>query len=205
MTIDQYEADVKRINDEHFNELMKDFDEMEKIAGQPDPEPTKVDTSTEIYASGKTKKEYDEMTNEYVNNLFNKMKDIREEATGKYGQYDRLWKKALKKILDSNSKGYDTEFDFGWVEKDRNEPKTKVVDKAVNQPNHYQFADMSVQDLIKLSFTHLEYMGWIKGNIIKYRMRAFKKGRVGPQDIAKADEYQKFYDDYVAENTGNFL
>jgi hypothetical protein len=48
-------------------------------------------------------------------------------------------------------------------------------------------------------------MGWLKGNIIKYRMRAFKKGKVGPQDIAKADEYEKFYAEYVAENTGVFL
>ena len=81
----------------------------------------------------------------------------------------------------------------------------RVVDKAVHKPSHYDFADISVQGLIRLSFTHEEYMGWIKGNIIKYRMRAFKKGKVGPQDIAKADEYQQFYDDYVAENTGNFI
>ena len=43
MTIDQYEADVKRINDEHFETLMKDFDEMEKIAGQSEPEALHID------------------------------------------------------------------------------------------------------------------------------------------------------------------
>jgi len=91
------------------------------------------------------------------------------------------------------------------IEQMKKEKSAKAVDKAVNQPSNYDFADTTVQNLIELSFTHQEYMGWLKVNIIKYRMRAFKKGKVGPQDIAKANEYQKFYDDYVAENTGNSL
>lgn len=80
-------------------------------------------------------------------------------------------------------------------------PTIKIIDKAVNQPSHYQFINMSVEDLIEKGLTHDELMGWFKGNIIKYRMRSFKKGKVGPQDIAKADEYQKFYDEYIAKNT----
>ena len=85
------------------------------------------------------------------------------------------------------------------------ETMTKPYKEEVHNPSHYQVADQSVQDIIKLSFTHQEYMGWLRGNIIKYRMRAFKKGDNGTKDIKKADEYQKFYNDYVAENTGSFL
>ena len=73
-------------------------------------------------------------------------------------------------------------------------------DKAVDNPSHYDVADTTIQEMLEAMFTHEEFMGWIKGNIIKYRMRAFKKENVGVQDIAKADKYQRFYDDYKLRN-----
>jgi len=76
-----------------------------------------------------------------------------------------------------------------------------AVDKAVDNPSHYDVADTTVQKMLEAMFTHEELMGWIKGNIIKYRMRAYRKGKVGAQDIAKAAEYQKFYDEYLERNT----
>jgi len=82
-----------------------------------------------------------------------------------------------------------------------NPEPTRVVDKAVNQPSHYDVVGMSVNDIIAKSFTHDEYMGWLRGNIIKYKMRSFKKGNSGMQDVKKADMYQKFYDDYIKQNT----
>ena len=72
--------------------------------------------------------------------------------------------------------------------------------KAVDNPSHYDVADTTIQEMLEAMFTHEEFMGWIKGNIIKYRMRAFKKENVGIQDIAKADKYQRFYDDYKLRN-----
>jgi len=73
--------------------------------------------------------------------------------------------------------------------------------EAIKAPSHYDFIDTTVEKLIEKAFTHEELMGWLKGNVIKYRMRAFKKGDKGMQDIAKADEYQKFYDEYKERNT----
>ncbi len=106
--------------------------------------------------------------------------------------------------------------EFSSIQSDEQEPTSakyvamddamvKEYKEEIHNPSHYQVADQSVQDIIKLSFTHQEYMGWLRGNIIKYRMRAYKKGDNGVKDINKADEYQKFYDDYISENTGSFL
>ena len=75
------------------------------------------------------------------------------------------------------------------------------VDRAVKDPNHYQFIGMSVKDLIEKGLTHDELIGWFKGNVIKYRMRAFKKGKLGMQDIAKAQQYEDMYGEYLECNT----
>lgn len=72
--------------------------------------------------------------------------------------------------------------------------------EKVKQPSHYQFIDMTVNDLIEKSSTHQEYMGWLRGNVIKYRMRAGKKGSI-KEDIQKANEYENFYKEYVESNT----
>jgi len=78
------------------------------------------------------------------------------------------------------------------------DPEPTVVDKAVNQPNHYQFAGMEIQDLLKKLFTHDEYVAWIRGNIIKYRMRASLKNKDATlQDIDKSNKYREFYNQYV--------
>ena len=79
--------------------------------------------------------------------------------------------------------------------------KVKIPPSQVHNPSHYDVADTTVQKIIEASFTHEELMGWIKGNIIKYRLRAFRKGDNGVQDINKADEYQGFYNQYVKRNT----
>ena len=82
---------------------------------------------------------------------------------------------------------------------------TKPYKDEVHNPSHYQVADQSVQDIIKLSFTHQEYMGWLRGNIIKYRMRAGIKNKdTIIQDLDKANKYQEFYNRYLKENDGTY-
>ncbi len=73
----------------------------------------------------------------------------------------------------------------------------------VHSPSHYDVIDTTVEEMIEKQFTHEELMGWFKGNVLKYRLRAYKKGDNGTRDINKADEYQKFYDEYVKRNTPN--
>ncbi len=72
----------------------------------------------------------------------------------------------------------------------------------VNKPSHYDIVDTTVEEMIEKQFTHDELMGWFKGNIMKYRLRAFRKSKNGIIDIEKADEYQKFYDQYKERNNG---
>ena len=159
--------------EQEFNEMLKHYNisVAEDIAGQPDPECTKVKIGERLL-DGK-------VTNVYA------------------GDAQR----------QHNSESMMAAYPHGpqGDEPQEPEPPRRVVDKAVDNPSHYDVADTTVQKILESFFTHQELMGWIKGNILKYRLRAFRKGKVGMQDIKKADQYQKFYDDYKAENTGSFL
>ena len=63
---------------------------------------------------------------------------------------------------------------------------------AVKEPNHYQmFGTVEVIDMIKELLTEEEFRGYLKGNCLKYRLRAGKKDGV-EQDIAKALVYEKW-------------
>lgn len=67
----------------------------------------------------------------------------------------------------------------------------------VNSPKHYQlFPDMEVIDLIKSVLTPAEYAGYLKGNILKYKLRAGDKDDV-QQDLAKAKKYKKFLEEFI--------
>ena len=144
------------MKEEEFNELMKEWgDEVEAIAGQPDP-----------------------------------------QAELTYGEMQAVQAKREAKAIGKEFRERETKSEPTMAK-----PYVKrVIDKAVENPIHYDVADTTVQEMIEKLFTHEELMGWLKGNIIKYRMRAFKKGNLGSQDIAKAAQYQGFYDEYVERN-----
>ena len=63
---------------------------------------------------------------------------------------------------------------------------------AVNHPNHYMlFADgTEAIDVIREVLDHDEFIGYCKGNILKYRLRAGKKDAL-QQDIDKAETYAR--------------
>ncbi len=61
---------------------------------------------------------------------------------------------------------------------------------AVNNPKHYDlFPGEQSIDLIEKCLTPEEFRGFLKGNCLKYRIRAGNKGDL-KQDIDKADWYQ---------------
>ena len=66
----------------------------------------------------------------------------------------------------------------------------------VNHPPHYKHGDIETLDIIRMSLTKKEFIGYLKGNVLKYRERAPFKGNQ-EQDYAKAKFY---YDRYVEEN-----
>ena len=61
----------------------------------------------------------------------------------------------------------------------------------VNKPPHYELWDgTEAFDIIKQVLTPEELQGYLKGNVLKYRLRAGKKDNT-QQDIDKANWYQK--------------
>ena len=79
-----------------------------------------------------------------------------------------------------------------------NIPASNVVHDVVNKPKHYMlFADgMESFDVIALTLDPKEYVGFLKGNILKYRLRAGKKGDADIC-IAKSDWYAAKLEDFV--------
>lgn len=70
-----------------------------------------------------------------------------------------------------------------------------IGEDAVNSPSHYGlFPDMEVIDIIKKVLTEEEFIGYCKGNVLKYRMRAGEKDDL-VQDINKANKYQEWLGD----------
>ena len=66
------------------------------------------------------------------------------------------------------------------------------AEDIVNTPSHYQlFPDMEAIDVIRKSLTSEEFKGYLKGNILKYKLRAGEKDDT-QQDLAKADKYREW-------------
>lgn len=58
----------------------------------------------------------------------------------------------------------------------------------VNHPDHYREYGLESLEAIKGSMSHLEYMGFLKGNSLKYLYRYRLKGRA-KEDLEKARFY----------------
>jgi len=75
---------------------------------------------------------------------------------------------------------------------------------AVNHPSHYMlFADGTESiDVIKKVLTTEEFIGFCKGNVLKYRLRAGKKDAL-QQDIDKAETYARMLAEAIEEPCGH--
>ena len=73
---------------------------------------------------------------------------------------------------------------------------TKKVDDNVNHPSHYTDGKIECIDAIELSMSKEAFMGYCKGNIIKYVWRYKHKG--GVESLKKA----KWYLDKLIEVVG---
>ena len=77
-------------------------------------------------------------------------------------------------------------------------PKCKEPKKEhVEHPSHYNaIPNWEVIDTIQRDLSSEEYVGFLKGNILKYRLRAGHKGDA-LQDIAKADYYKNLLIEFL--------
>lgn len=75
------------------------------------------------------------------------------------------------------------------------------MNDPVNNPKHYKlFPDMEAIEVIRRTLSYQEYIGYLKGNALKYRLRAGDKGDT-QQDIDKSNWYRKALRD-VLPNEG---
>jgi hypothetical protein len=66
--------------------------------------------------------------------------------------------------------------------------RVKVLDDPVNNPAHYTVGGIETIDYIKAKLTPEEFIGYLKGNVIKYTSRAGKKQDM-IQDLEKGQWY----------------
>ena len=71
----------------------------------------------------------------------------------------------------------------------------------VNKPSHYNKGDIECIDGIKAMLSEEEYIGYLRGNSLKYRWRYPYKN--GVEDLKKADWYEKkLLEIYSEKETG---
>jgi hypothetical protein len=72
---------------------------------------------------------------------------------------------------------------------------TKPID-PIKFPKHYQFFDENSIILIASVLTQDEWLGFCKGNAMKYRIRAGKKDSI-EKEIAKALNFEDIYKEFI--------
>ena len=67
--------------------------------------------------------------------------------------------------------------------------KYRTVGDLINNPEHYNQGDIECIDAIKAMLDHDEFVGYLRGNSLKYRWRF--KYKNGIEDLKKAEWYEK--------------
>lgn len=75
---------------------------------------------------------------------------------------------------------------------------TNVIDDPVNHPSHYTQGDIECIDAIRASTTDEAFIGYLKGNCIKYLWRAGLKNDA-IEDIRKAEWYLHKLDEILKD------
>ena len=72
-----------------------------------------------------------------------------------------------------------------WSEQ---ESKEEIKEDVVNKPKHYNQGGIECIDAIEAMLTHEEFVGYLRGNSLKYRWRFRYKN--GVEDLRKAEWYE---------------
>ena len=86
-------------------------------------------------------------------------------------------------------------FYFGDLGKSSYEIRSELVDN----PEHYNKGDIECIDAIKAMLSVDEYIGYLRGNSLKYRWR-FRYKNKPIEDLRKATWYDKKLLDFLTEN-----
>lgn len=63
----------------------------------------------------------------------------------------------------------------------------EIIDDKVNSPKHYNSGPIECISAIEASLSKEEFIGYLRGNVLKYTWRCRYKG--GAEDIMKAQWY----------------
>ena len=69
---------------------------------------------------------------------------------------------------------------------------------SVNNPKHYNIKGLETIDIIQSRLTDEEFIGYLKGNILKYDLRASFKGSL-IEDLEKSTVYKDWLIDIVED------
>lgn len=78
-----------------------------------------------------------------------------------------------------------------------------MVHDSVTSPSHYKLkGGGEVIDIIRDELTPEEFVGYCKGNMLKYLFRAGKKqNATDNEDVGKLIQYAKFWREVIPENS----
>ena len=68
------------------------------------------------------------------------------------------------------------------------ESKEEIKEDVVNKPKHYNQGGIECIDAIEAMLSHEEFVGYLRGNSLKYRWRFRYKN--GKEDLLKAQWYE---------------
>ena len=94
---------------------------------------------------------------------------------------------------DEGNKASEKAYDRGFI---TGVPKEWDI---VNKPPHYNKGGIEFIDAIEAMLTPEEFIGYLRGNALKYRWRMRYKGKV-LQDMKKADWYDNKLLEYIEKN-----
>ena len=80
--------------------------------------------------------------------------------------------------------------------------KPAAESDAVNSPEHYNMLDIEAINLIEMSMTKDEFLGYLKGNVLKYIIRYKHKGKAG-EDLDKGKWYLEKLRNKINEQPSN--
>ena len=75
----------------------------------------------------------------------------------------------------------------------------RAYNSVVNNPPHYNKGKVECSDAIESMLTPEEFVGYLRGNSLKYRWRMRYKGKA-IQDLEKAEWYEKRLISFLLEN-----
>ena len=127
------------------------------------------------------------------------MKSIDDATPEEWNRLNKRHRKDLAWIDDESDNEPNDHPVFG-----ENIPDNSTKFDTVNRPEHYNSGGMECIDAIRGMLTHDEYIGYLRGNALKYNWRCRYKGKP-IEDLRKARWYEERLISYMVEHPSEYL